>query len=49
MQTLENLPRSGVQLSERLAFLGIMGAQLRAPLKLPEHLGTIVLRGLGGS
>ena len=32
---LEKLQRSGVQLSERLASLGIMGDPLRAPLYLP--------------
>ena len=36
--------RSDVQLSERLASLGIMGAQLRAPLKPPVHHSTIILR-----
>ena len=36
---------SGVQLSERLASLGVMGVQLRAPLKLPVHHCTIVLSG----
>ena len=35
-----------MQLSERLASLGIRGAQLRAPLKPPVHHSTIVLRGL---
>ena len=39
---------SGVQLSERLASLGIMGAQLTAPLKLFEHYITIVSRGSNG-
>ena len=43
---LEKLQRSGVQLSERLASLGIMGAQLRVPLKHPVHHSTIILRGL---
>ena len=33
------------QLSERLASLGIRGAQLRAPLKPSVHHSTIVLRG----
>ena len=37
------LQRSDVQLSERLASLGIMGAQLRAPLKPPVHHSTIIL------
>ena len=36
--------RSGVQLSERLASLGIMWAQLRASLKPPVHYSTIILR-----
>ena len=36
--------RSDVQLSERLASLGIRGTQLRAPLKPPVHHCTIVGR-----
>ena len=41
---LEKLQRSGVQLSERFAGLGIRGA-LRAALKQLKHSDTIVLRG----
>ena len=40
----ENRQRQTYQLSERLASLGIMGAQLRAPLKHPVHHSTIILR-----
>ena len=36
--------RSDVQLSERLASLGIMGDLLRAPLKHPVHHNTIIQR-----
>ena len=45
---LEKQSQSDVQLSERLASLGIMRAQLRAHLKSPVHRSTIVLRGLKG-
>ena len=44
----EKQQRSDVQLSERLASLGIMGDQLRAPLKPPLHHCTTVLSGLKG-
>ena len=46
---LEKLERWSVQPSERLACLGIMGEQLRAPLKPIEHHGTIVSRRVKGS
>ena len=39
-------PPTDLQLSESLASLGIMGAQLRPPLKSPVHHSTIILRGL---
>ena len=41
-------PTTDLQLSERLASLGIMGAQLSAPLKPPIHHSTIILRELRG-
>ena len=44
----EKRHRSDLWLSERLASLGIMAAQLRAPLKPPVHHSTIILRGLRG-
>ena len=43
---LENLQRSGVQLSERIAPLGIIEAQLRAVLKPLEHQCIYVTEGL---
>ena len=45
---LDELQPSDVQLSDRLACEGIMGEQLRVPLKFPVHHSTIVLRGLRG-
>ena len=45
----EKKARSDLQLSERLASLGIMGDQLRATLKPPVHHRAIVLRGLRGA
>ena len=42
---LEKLQRSGVHLTERLASLGIMGDQLKAPLEQLQHHNTIVLGG----
>ena len=42
--SLEKQHRSDLQLSERLASLGILGAQLRFPLKPPIHHITIILR-----
>jgi len=47
--TPEKQQRSDAQLSERLASLGIIGAQLRVPLKPSVHHNTIVLRGLRGA
>ena len=35
--------------TERLASLGNIGAQLRAPISTPVHHSTIVLRGLRGA
>ena len=46
---LEQLQRSGVQLSESLAVLGIIGAQLRARLKPIEHHSSMVSRRLRGN
>ena len=43
---LEQLQGSGVQLSERLASLGIMGDQFKATLKPIKHQITMVPRGL---
>ena len=40
------LQRSGVQPSERLAPLGILGAQLSNPMNPLEHHGTMVPRWL---
>ena len=45
----ENLPPLGVQLPERMASYGIMGAQLRATLKPLGHQGTIIPHGLNRS
>ena len=38
---LEKLQRSGVQPSERLASLGIMGTQVRIPLKPLKHFHSL--------
>ena len=47
----EDLKHNGIKLkdAERLASLGIVGAQLRVPLKPPVYYSTIVLRGLRGA
>ena len=42
----EKLQQSGVQPSEGFAFLGIMTAQLSAPLKPFKHYSNVLLRGL---
>ena len=48
LTSLDKKPQSDVELSKRLASLGIMGAQLRAPLKPLGHQTSMVLRGLWG-
>ena len=45
----EKLQRSGVQLFERLAPLGIVDDQLRGSLKPIQYHGVMVLRGLRGA
>ena len=45
---LEKLQQSDTQLSERIAFVGIMGTYLRGPLKPSRHHNTMVLIGLKG-
>ena len=44
---MDKLQRSGVQLSERRASLGIMRAQLRARLKSLEHHNAVASWGSG--
>ena len=45
---LEKIHRSGVQLYERQASLGIMGAQSRTPLKSPQESQSYGIEGLNG-
>ena len=46
---LVKLQQSGVQLSERLASLGSLGAQLRTLVKPFKHHNNMLLRGLKGA